>query len=292
MDHIRKALSEDKNITVMAIDATQTVQESLGRLKAFPPSMVHLGQAMLAALLLQTLLGEKEKLKIALQWQVDGPFGPLFAEANHKGQVRGTLAYPQAPIDNYETLLGPGLLQVRKKLKEVSSQGVVEAKGQVVDDLLEYLEQSEQRSCTMALSVKIDWAKEKNDEQPFVVEYARGYLVDVLPQKTKEHTTALLYKWDQFLGQLGPISEWALETSEGESVTDSMLRLLFANQDHEKVFYQQVEFHCHCTQERAERAFQLSENAVGNEVVNIEESHEVRCEFCGRSYDMEQRLDS
>ena len=58
MDHIRKALSEDKNITVMAIDATQTVQESLGRLKAFPPSMVHLGQAMLAALLLQTLLGQ------------------------------------------------------------------------------------------------------------------------------------------------------------------------------------------------------------------------------------------
>ena len=279
MGILKKAISADKDVVFSVIDATSVVSEAMMRIKAYPPAMVHLGQAMMGASLLHSLWNEKGRFKkVSLQWRGNGPFGNLYVESNEKGHVRGTISNPLAPIDNYETSLGSGHLQVRKyEVKE--STGIIEAKGNICSDLLEYLTQSEQRNTTMAVSVKIGWNQDRTSEHPFLVEYALGYLIDVLPESDLEGTQAVLKNWDHYLADLGPISQWVLPS---ENRPEDMLKFLSPRKPVREILYQKVQFHCNCSEDRANRAAQLS--AKHAESPPQPGPLEVQCEFCGKIY--------
>lgn len=280
MGILRKAISSRKDIVISVIDATSVVAKSMEQIQAYPPSMVHLGQAMMGASLLQSLWNDKGLVKkVTLQWRVDGPFGHVFSESNEKGQVRGTILYPQAPVDNYEAGLGRGHLQVQR-FETTDFTGIVEAHGNICTDLLDYLSQSEQRNCTIALSVKVGWQEDKAQSSPFQVEYALGYLIDVLPQKNLEESQRILKNWDDYLSSLGPISQWNLPHADK---TEAMLKLLSPGETPKEILFQKIEFHCNCSEERASRAARLSEKmADDNEEPG--QSLQVQCEFCGKIY--------
>ena len=277
MGTLKKAMTSDGNAVIAVLDATDAVEESLQRLDAFPPSMAHLGQAMMGASLTHSLWNDKGQVKrVSLQWKVDGPFGHLFAESNEDGSVRGTILNAQAPVDNYETSLGQGHLQVRKDVGN-DVTGIIEAKGSISDDLLEYLAQSEQRSCTISLSVKIAWRDEKKEK--IKIDYALGYLIDVLPQRDVVESQNELKRWDDYLASLGPISEWQLPV---DNRLDFMFQLLHPNSPVKPLMFQRVAFACNCSEERASRAAKLSEKMAPESARSGPLS--VQCEFCGKLY--------
>lgn len=282
MGLLKKYITDKKDVIISVVDATDAVSESMGRLGSYPPATAHLGQGIMGAALLQSLWNEKGNVdKVGLQWRVDGPFGHLYAESQQDGSVRGTILKPQAPIDNYETSLGAGSLQVQKHLSNASpSLGLIEAKGFVSEDLSEYLSQSEQRHSVFSSSVKINW-NDENSEFPFEVDYAVAYLVDILPHPDKVETEKKLLEWQNYLDSLGPISEWSISKDDSLS---SMIHLLNPSDKAKELMFQKVFFQCNCSQERASRAAELSNSDEEFKNAPKDETLEVQCEFCGQIY--------
>lgn len=279
-DSLLKAISSNKEAVVYALDATAIVQESMERIDLWPPAAKHLGQAMMAALLLQALSDSEEGESLSLQWNTRGPFGSLYAEARNFGEVRGTIQHAQPNVADYETGLGEGLLQVRRAKGSAARTSMVNATGQVSADIVEFLEQSEQKNCGINLSVVIDW--DDKDPSKFRVKSALAYLVHIMPQPTEAKLNEALLRWDRQMQALGPISRWVVRPN---SSTLDMLRLICGEENPQVVMNQRVKFACKCNTERAERALALLEAQEKKEgsFHQIDETN-IRCEYCGKTY--------
>lgn len=276
---IQKLITADGGTQILLIEAKDLVQDSLSRLKAWPPSMIHLGQALMGTNLLQALLSKESSSKLSLHWSVRGPFGDLFVEANALGQSRGTITHPQAPVSNMHARLGNGLLQVRRTEKDATT-GVVEAQGDVCMDILNYLKQSEQRPCAMNLWVDLNWDDSRPDH-PVYVRHAVGYLLEVLPGDNGKIRPDVLVQWENFLLSLGKLSQWSLDEND---LLGSIGRFLNPGTAPKPLLYQNIKFNCSCSEERAQRALTL---ALNQDDSNPRKNSEVlRCEFCGKTYEL------
>ena len=278
---LQKAISENGEAVVYVLDATSLVEESMERINSWPPATKHLGQSMMAALLLQSLADSDTGESLSLQWMCDGPFGHLYAEAKNIGEARGTIREPRAPgIIDYETPLGQGILQVRRFRGAVGTTSIVNSKGIVSLDIVEYLEQSEQKNCGVNFSVLVDWKDERKTK--FSVKSALAYLVHVLPQPNEQRMNEALLRWDRQMSSLGPISRWHLRNDQ---MTKDMLRLILGEPEPKIVMTQKVAFRCNCSQERAARALALLEVQEKKEGQNLHSPEtEIRCEYCGKTY--------
>ena len=289
-DKILKALSPSKDVLLLAVNATQTVNESMRRIKAYPPSMLHLGRAMMSALLLQSLSDSDEAETISLQWIAKGPFGGLFAEARGQGHVRGTIDNPQAAMDDLSTRLGPGILQVRRAHPNpnvtLGSSGHVEARGEVGEDLVEYLEKSEQRHCGMHLYVKIKYNDELKDNFPFEVEKAVGYLVHILPGENNTASLATIASWDALMKDLGPLNLWLWDESLDPAL--QILQFLTAKSEPDIRVESKVSFACTCSEDRASRALALANklDPLPDDPLSKVDKAVIKCEFCGLVYEI------
>lgn len=283
-DSLTKALSENGEAVLYALDATELVQESMDRVGTWPPATKHLGQAMMAAVLLQALTEAEDAETVSLQWMCAGPFGHLYAEARNYGEVRGTIQNPRPAVEDYETSLGEGILQVRRaKGVNFGTTSVVNATGVVSSDVVEYLEKSEQRNCGINLMVHIGWEDESKTK--FRVLSALGYLIHILPQPTEQKMNDALLRWDRQMRDLGSMQRWLLREDQ---VTLDMLRLISGEENPNVVMNQRVKFHCNCSEERAARALALLEAQEESEgTFHGKSETDIRCEYCGRSYTIE-----
>jgi len=285
---IKKHLLDSGEVVIVAASAKDLVQELMDRIAAYPPAMLHLGQACVASLLLQSLTDKMGTEKVELQWLCDGPFGNLYVESLGLGKVRGTITNPKAEVESLKQSLGKGLFQVRRVQSEakVPFTGIVNAVGQVGVDLVEYLEKSEQKNCGMSLSVKIG-LDESRKPNPFVVEQAEGYLVHLLPQSTEERKNFLLRSWDRHMTELGPLSQWKI-SSEPSEMTTEIISFLVAKPVSRFLFEEKLQLYCTCSMERAERALSLLTDGERRELIDSDGKNvlEMNCEYCGASYQL------
>jgi len=286
---IAKCLTSDGQAIISAVSAGAVIQESMKRIRAFPPAMYHLGSAMMSALLCQSLPDRQENEKLDFQWKCDeGPFSSLYVECRNRSQIRGTILNPQTVSEDLKVSMGPGLLQARRLLPLMAtplSTGIISAKGDVVLDVLNYLEMSEQKICALSVWIDIVWDDNSEDEKvPFQVRQAYGFLVHVLPQESLEKTHEILFQWDQHIQRLGPISQWEL----GKQPLETILRFLSGEKSPNMTWEKKIESFCSCDEDRAARALAFVDRQDVLEKVNniptAGTSHEVRCEFCGKTY--------
>lgn len=283
MNELQKCISKNQEAVVYVIDATSLLQESMECQDSWPPATKHLGQAMMATLLLQSLTEAEDNEHVSMQWMCPGIFGHVYAQARNYGEVRGTISNPRPPIADYETGLGEGLLQVRREKNGRATTSVVKAIGDISADTVEYLEKSEQRNCGLNLSVLIDWQDKKKTK--FRVKSALGYLVHILPQPNEQKMNEALLRWDAQMRVLGPISKWALRPKH---ITMDMLRLITSEEEPKLVMTQRVKFSCNCSEERASRALNLLEMQEEIEGVLPDATPtEIRCEYCGKTYSIQ-----
>jgi redox-regulated HSP33 family molecular chaperone len=279
-----RSITKDRQAVVVAVDATQILSDTIDRLNALPPAMIQLGQAMMSAVLVHRLPDHKESEALELQWRVNGHFGSVFAECRQGPVVRGTLLYPRADINDPKANLGEGLLQVRRVEKQAST-GIVNASGVIADDVLDYLEKSEQKNCGLRLWVDLEQVPASVSAREFRVRNALGFLVHVLPQNSEAALERCLYQWDQHLQSLGPMREWVLSATPINDVLSFVSGELNPEVNHRG----HLEFFCTCTEERAGRALAIVEGVEEQESAPIPEAGDVRCEFCGRTYHIQSR---
>jgi molecular chaperone Hsp33 len=288
-----KALSEDRSALIVAVEAREMVGELGRRLRAFPPSLRHLGQGVIGATLVQAMSDTDENEKLELQWRVAGAFGHLYADVLGTGRLRATIHRPQAEVFDFSEGLGAGLLQVRKTQPGgLTTTGLVEAEGRVAEDLVKYLLDSEQRSCGIRLNVKIERdleAESRGDPFPFRVTQAAGYLVHVLPQNDPAQREAYVQLWHQRMGVMGPLSEWALPENSDEAV-HFMVDLLTVGSKPQYFATAPIDLYCTCSEDRAKRALTLlsprerRDLATADALQTSSDKVEVTCEYCGQAY--------
>jgi redox-regulated HSP33 family molecular chaperone len=289
--HIVKALSEDQTVVIVSLEARSLVQELAERLGAYPPSIVHLGQACLGALLLQALTDTDEDEKVELQWNCAGPFGHLYADALGTGRVRATIHKPQAEVQSLHESLGVGVLQVRRLSRDGTPKGtgIVTAQGRVAEDLVDYLDKSEQRSCGMNLSVQVAWDQEAADagRAPFKVSEATGYIVHVLPQEREGLKQQLLEGWHERMRVMGPLSSWAIP-EDSTTAAEHILSLLTVGSKPKIHLKKGVELFCTCSSDRAERALALltprERQGLVSDEDKVSNTVTMTCEYCGVVY--------
>ena len=285
-----KALAEDRSAVIVAVEARELVAEVGRRLKAFPTSLRHLGQALLGVTLIQAMSDGEDNEKIELQWHSPGAFGNLYADSLGTGRLRGTIQEPRAEVFDFSEGLGQGLLQVRRtKPGGITTTGLVEALGSVAEDLVAYLQDSEQRSCGMRLNVKIERdldAEARGEERPFKVTQAAGYLVHVLPQNDEKKKQELLQLWHQRMKVMGPLSEWAIP-ADSEEALRFMIHLLTVGSKPQYEKPVPLGIYCTCSEERAKRALALLSPRDRRDLspdTETKEPIDLMCEFCGRTY--------
>lgn len=284
---LRKSFTSNGEAVLLSVQATNLVQRLMERGSLLPPATVHLGQACMAALLIQGLSDPDDHEKIELQWKSEGPFGSLYADAIGDGQVRATIQNGQAVGDGstLQISLGAGLLQLRRSKAEHGAPawaGLVKSSGFVAEDLAHYLEQSEQKNCGLSLSVKLGWDAEK--QIPFV-ESAAGYLVHILPVIDEKERNRILLSWDRHMTDLGPVSQWLLPIDDAEA-TGEILKFLTGGRPQTEAFHQTVKLFCTCSEERAKRAISLLSSGERKSLLEKDDDNfvVVDCEFCGSHY--------
>lgn len=273
MDKLQKYISADQSVVFGFLDATQTVNESLKRVGCLPPAGIHLGQALMGCVLVRSLYGEKSKNKLRMQWSVDGGFGNLFVDTDERGAVRGTIAKPQHFAGQLKESLGQGVLQVIREEKK-SHTGLVESKGSVCPDILEYLHQSEQRRCAMNL-----WVQYDSSSDQLQIKNAWAYVFEILPIDDALKKEMIATFWEEKFRELGNMSTWKIDPKKPlESMADITLGS-FGNQTQE----QKIFFECTCSKERAERALVFANDKDKD---NHQDAAEITCEYCGQRYDI------
>lgn len=284
-----KALSEDQSAVIVAIEARALIQEISDRLLPYPPALRHLAQAIIGAGLLQGLSDWEDDEKLELQWSTVGPFGSLCADVLGSGKVRGSLANLRPDVFDFEQGLGSGLLQVRRRsLGGVTTTGLVEAKGNVVEDLLSYLKESEQKYCSLQIHIQIEWdqeAENKGTSQPFKIVDAVGYLIHILPQDSEVQQSAFVELWKQRMNIMGPLSEWAIPKDSSEA-TKFMIELLTVGSKPKMSSPKSIMLYCTCNEERAKRAIALLNSDDRKSILldSNENTIDLKCEFCGKNY--------
>lgn len=273
MDTIAKYLTHDKSAQFIFVDATETVKEIIKKTDCLPPAGIFLGQAMLSCFLIHELTSKVEMRKTKLQWSVNGPLGNLYVDVNEKREGRGVITNPQAFSGKINESLGQGVLQVIRDQGKVHT-GIVATKGDVCSDVLEYLHQSEQRSCAMNLWVHFD-PKSKDLE----IDKAVGYFFEVFPQKDSMRSELISTFWAEKLEELGSLSSWNFK----EETNIKSMASVALEQAGQTTSENLLKFGCNCSEERAERALVFANK---QDASTDQRSAEIVCEYCGQRYEV------
>ena len=163
-DAIYRVMSENQEVSVIAVVGTSLVADAVSRHKTAPTATAALGRTMLAATLLGTFKGDDEATQITFKG--DGPIGQIIAISDNTGMVKGMVSNPSAdpPLRpdgklNVGGAVGRGLLTVSRSHPEWKApfKGTVEiTTGEIAEDIAVYLQESEQVSSAIAVGVSID----------------------------------------------------------------------------------------------------------------------------------------
>ena len=163
-DAIYRTMSENQEVSVIAVVGTSLVADAVSRHKTAPTATAALGRTMLAATLLGTFKGDDETTQITFKG--DGPIGQIIAISDNTGMVKGLVGNPAAdpPLRpdgklNVGGAVGRGLLTVSRAHPEWKApfNGTVQiTTGEIAEDIAVYLQESEQVNSAIAVGVSLD----------------------------------------------------------------------------------------------------------------------------------------
>jgi molecular chaperone Hsp33 len=254
-DYMVVAVPKDELIRVYSLRATRTV-ETARRLHHLEGRSAHtMGQAVMSALLLTSLVKHATEQKVLLK--VETPCGVVAVEADGKGRVRGFIE--GEPTDCMED----GTLMVVKELRlGTPYTSIVPLVGlDLKDSLSFYFEQSEQTRSYLDLYLSFD-------EEGKTLQ-ASGYLVQVLTSVSQKS----IEKVEENIKNL------SLENKRPEEVATEILK----GMEPRLIGLKEVEYYCPCNEDIAKASLLLLEEEELEDILR-EGPAEVVCKFCKRVY--------
>ncbi len=277
-----RTISTAGGVAVRAIIGSNLIAEAMTLRRLAPTAANALGRVLMGAVLLAVGSGrtqdEDEGESVQLQLRGNGPLGNVVAISDARGRVRGTVAEPDTNLvladgtPDVARAIGLGTLTVvrhRPGWREPYSGTVPLISGEVAQDIILYLSESEQTPSAMGLGVAT-----ANDASAVV---AAGFLVQILPGAQTDEVSRV----EANVRSMPRLSDLVLTGTDSDDLIDRLLEGLGSRTRHTM----KPVFHCPCTRERALRTLQLLERAELEEIRTSGSSQEVRCHFCARAYE-------
>lgn len=270
-DELIRTLSPDGHASVRVLAATRLARDAAGRHRTSPTASVALARALMGGLLLASEAKDAERVQI--QVRGDGPLGTILVTADADGSVRGYVQHPSAnpplvgPQLGLSRAIGVGVLRVERNhpaWRQPYAGIVPIATGELAQDLVHYLLESEQKPSALALGVYLGPGGE--------IEAAGGYLVQSLPGAPESSLAALERR---VAGLANPSELLRAGANAG-----ALLERLVGGAEASAQAHLTPRFHCPCDARRVLRAVALLGRDEIREIIEQEQSLEVRCAFC------------
>ncbi|HEY8207894.1 MAG TPA: Hsp33 family molecular chaperone HslO [Myxococcaceae bacterium] len=242
-----------------------------------PGSAAMLAQGLTAGLLLSAL--QKERTRLNLQLECDGPLRGLFVDASSSGEVRGYAKNPHV-----EHIGGEGEFRWRPVLGNTGFLSVLRDQGggeyyrssvqlgrfDLAQDLESFFADSEQIRTEVMLGAVAE------GEEPLAV--VGGVLVQPLPGGDLEVLAAHGARLE------APGTFQAALQAGGRSGAAAAVKALFPGSDLEVLARYPVTFQCSCSRERVKNALLAMGRVELDDLLAKDGQAEVTCQFCSTRY--------
>lgn len=283
-DYLIKATTYNDMIRAYAITSTDTVEEARRRQDTWATASAALGRTITVTAMMGAMLKGDDTVTVKVMG--DGPVGPIIADGDAKGHVRGYLTNPHVDFDLNEI----GKLDVAKAVGTEGNISVIKdlgmkdyftgetpiVSGEIGEDFTYYFATSEQVPSAVGAGVLVN--------PDLSVLAAGGFIVQVMPG-ADESVIELLEDRIQSFPAISTLIR------EGKS-PEEILYTLFDEDNVNILEKMPIEFQCKCSKERLANAI----IGLGDEEIQqmIDEDHgaEATCHFCNEHYTFtEQELE-
>lgn len=279
-DYIVKSTLFDGMIRAYAATTTNTVEEARRRHDTWATASAALGRTLTITSLIGSMLKGEDTITVKIEG--DGPLGAIITDGNATGHVRGYVQNPHVdfPLNEHGKLdvkraVGAGTLSIVKDygLKEHFTGQVPLVSGEISEDFTYYFAHSEQTPSAVGAGVLV------NPDHSILA--AGGFIVQLMPGATE----LIISKLEDAIEKFPPISTLVKDGYRPEEI----LERLFAEETihfHEQI---DVQFSCHCSIERIERAIiGLGKDEIIS-MIEEDSGAEVTCHFCNERYTLSEQ---
>ncbi|MBQ7717863.1 MAG: Hsp33 family molecular chaperone HslO [Clostridia bacterium] len=275
-DCILRALTGDGAVRAFSAVTTNMVEQARTTHFLSPTMTAALGRTLTACAMMGCMLKNDDE-SISIQIDGHGPGGRIITLSDSSANVKGYADNPacELPLKNGKLDVGgavgkDGFLGIVRDygMKECYTGKVELVSGEIGDDLAQYFAQSEQVPSVVALGVLVD--------TDCSVKAAGGLIVQVLPNATDEHITAL----ENMIAQLPPITT----IISGGGTAEDILARAFASFDSYTFETLETKYKCDCSRDRIKRAVASLGKKEITDIINTQGSAELTCHFCNTKY--------
>lgn len=255
-------------------DTTNVVEEARKIHDLWPTSLAALGRTMSVTACMGLMQkGEGESVTTTING--GGSIGTIMVTSNNEGKIKGFVGDPHIYLkynDSNSLAVGKvvgnnGYLKVLKnlKLKQNYTSQVKLQTGEIGDDFAYYFQVSEQVPTIVSVGVLVN--------EDYSCKSAGILLIELLPNHTEEDICYL----EDLLKDLKPISQVLDENKDLTAYIKSLFK------DAKVLETVTIEYKCDCSRERFMANILTLPKKDIEDLAN-EESIEIKCEFCNKTY--------
>ena len=281
MNSIKKYLAYNGSVRVMAIDATEMVQEIRDLHNLSNLATAALGRVMIVSSMIASTLKSYED-RLTIQIKGDGPLGNIVVCANSALELKGYITNPEVelPLNNEGKLdvskgIGLGTLTLIKDigLKDPYVGTCELLTGEIGDDFAYYFNVSEQTPSVVSVGVLI--GKDGN------VQKAGGYIIQPLPDCEDK----VIDKLESINIKLPAMTELM---SEGRTIDDIVVNAT-GDEKIETLYSGEVRVKCDCSLERIQNTVVALGKEEALKVLEENGKLELTCNFCNSKYNFTKK---
>jgi len=276
-DYALIATAYDKSVRIYVASSTNLVEEARKIHGTWPTATAALGRFLTASVMMGMMYKDKER--ITLRIQADGPIESMLVEANTFGEVRGEIKNPNVYLKyeegpkkgklNVGDAIGQGFLHITKDLgmKDFFTSSSELQTGEIGDDFTYYFAKSEQTPSSVGVGVLV------NTDQK--VKASGGYILQVLPNASEETIERL----EEIISHLPAIS-----TLIDHGQTPEDILSILASGTEEILKLQPISYQCHCSKEGFSRSLSTLDDQTLHSIIHEDGQAEIECHFCKKKY--------
>lgn len=277
MGKIIRCISQQGDLTVMAVDSTDIVQRAHEIHGTSKVASAALGRLLTAASMMGDVL-KGEDFSVTLRINGGGPLGSVIAVSDSSGNVRGYIgdASVELPLNEKGKLDVGGAVGTDGFVTVIKDLGMKEPyigqtpilTGEIAEDITNYFASSEQIPTVCALGVLV------NAESKDIIT-AGGFIIQLLPTALSD----TIEKVERCIKDVEPVTSML-----GAGMTpEEICRKVLPEFDLDVLDEAEVSYKCTCTKERVEKAL-ISTGEEALKEMAEDEKTEISCNFCDKKF--------
>ncbi len=277
MGKIVRCISQEGDLTVMAVESTDMVQRAHEIHSTSKVTSAALGRLLTAASMMGAVLKGADS-SVTLRVNGGGPAGSVIAVSDSTGNVRGYVgdASVELPLNKKGKLDVSGAVGTDGFVTVIKDLGMKEpyigqtpiVTGEIAEDITSYFASSEQTPTVCALGVLVD--PETKD-----IITSGGFIIQLLPTAMED----TIEKVERCIKDIEPVTTMLVSGLSPEEICRKVLPEFTLDVLDES----EVAYKCTCTKERVEKALISTGEEALLEMAEDEET-EISCNFCDKKF--------